>query len=386
MNNYEEKITNIKETEKYILELARNAITTQNKILNLNIQDLICNLNYDETSVKKYEATLKAQMLIEKFTNDILEAKDIDEIKSIRNRLNYYINKVKTEIKERNVSEEDYNKYYDNASILRKNIATYIRYIKREDNIKEIERLNSNIDNLNEEELNNLKRLIKLETNYGKTHKEVKIEKKNNNTVKINKAVNKENRKDPFDISKLFKEFKEKELPKEENKNSIILNFSGQELPKEEKKNSIVIDFTAKPTQPVQSCNRYETLESYLSFKLNTFQGRYNLQRLNKYDGGLVHNMSEFIKNVPKFRSNKKKINRMEEASVYYDRTPEFVGYIEYNRRENSIFKNIKDVFKNSALRNKEKVYLEEHKKCIEWIKRFCTVNHMHIDYKKRVY
>lgn len=360
MNNYEEKIKNIKETEKYLLEIARNAITTQNKILNLNIQDLICMLNYDESTVKKYESTLKAQMLIEKFTNDILEAKDVDEIKAIRNRLNYYINKVKTEIKDRNVSEEEYNKYYENATLLRKNIARYVRFMKREENIKEIDRLSENIDSLNEDELNNLKRLLRLESDYGKRNK-------NPNPVKKEEKKQNDDSKD-FEkrLSRLFSEYKRNEEPKE-NKESLKIVFNN------DKKVS-------------QSYVEYDNLDSYLSHRINVFNNRYVLKKVNKYDGSLVHNIAEFIKNIPVFRENKKRIEKMKQASVYYDRTPEFIGFIEYNKRDNSLMKNFKKVFKNTTVRNKERLYLEEHKNCIDWIKKFCHVNRMQIDYKKKVY
>ena len=93
MNNYENKILEIKNTQKELLSSVKEAILSEENLLNLNIQDLIEMLNYDETTVKKYEATLKAQMLIEEFTNEIVKTNDIEEIKELRNRLNYYINK-----------------------------------------------------------------------------------------------------------------------------------------------------------------------------------------------------------------------------------------------------------------------------------------------------
>ena len=138
MNNYDEKIKKIKETEKELLTSVKEEVEKNNNVLNLEIGNVINLLNYDSTLVKKYEAVVNAQKLIFGFARDINNSTSVDEIKEIRNKLNYYINKIKKEIKDRNLSEEVYNKYYENSSNLRKSIAKYVRYLKREDKISEL--------------------------------------------------------------------------------------------------------------------------------------------------------------------------------------------------------------------------------------------------------
>ena len=308
MNKYEEKINTIKETEKYLLEMAKSEIEKQNKILNLNIQDLICMLNYNDSTVKKYEATLKAQMLIEELTNEIISAKDIDEIKALRNKLNYYINKIKSEVKERNIPQEEIDKYYENATNLRKNIAKYVRYVKREDNIKEIERLN-NKEDLNEDEKTSLKKLIRLESDYGRRNKNPK------------KVEVKPTKKDSIDMDKLIKNFNNRVAETKNEKNTIKFDF------KEEIKN--------RPA--MVSYKEFNNIDEYLKYKLINYDSRYELQRLNPYDGGIVHNIGAFIKNIPAITYNKEMLKLMNRDAYCYDRSPEFASYISYNKKKNSL-------------------------------------------------
>ena len=351
MNNYENKLIEIKETQKELITSIKEAILDEEKLLNLNIQDLIEMLNYDETTVKKYEATLKAQILIEEFTHEIVNTNDIEEIKELRNRLNYYINKIKYEIKERNIPENEYNKYYEKATTLRKNISKYIRFLKREDNIKEIERLSSNIDNLNKDELLTLKKKIKLEKDYGRRNK-------------IDESAKEKKEDNSFDLSKLFARYKKDQ--KNNNKTNIEFSFNSEQTETKEFKG-------------------YETLESYLYDKTASLKSRYLLKRKNIYSGNIIQNIGTLIKNVPIIKANKNTIKKMERETIY-DRSPEFMGFIEYTRRDNSYIQNIKDAFKNSSIRDKAKLYLLEHKNCVEWIKSYCHSHHMKIDYAKKVY
>ena len=91
MTSYDEKIAKIKETHKYLIEKVKQEIEEKNHILNLNIGDLTSLLDYDSTMVKKYEAVVKAQELIDEFTTSIKNSTSVEEIKAIRNKLNYYI-------------------------------------------------------------------------------------------------------------------------------------------------------------------------------------------------------------------------------------------------------------------------------------------------------
>ena len=131
-----EKIIN---ERKNLLDLVKaNIIKDQNEYLRDDIVNIVTVLVKDEEHVKSYKAVIKAQALIEDLTKQIVEAKTVEEIAKIRNKLNYYINKIKKEAISRGISEEDCNKYYEHASILRKDIAKYIRFLKKEQRIEEL--------------------------------------------------------------------------------------------------------------------------------------------------------------------------------------------------------------------------------------------------------
>ena len=379
MNNYEEKINSIKKAEKYLLEMARDEINRQNDLLSFNIQDLVKMIGYSEENIKKYEATLKAQVLISDLTNQIAKCNDIDEIKAIRNKLNYYINKVKTIIKERNISEEEYNKYYENATNLRKSISTYIRFLKREDNINEIEALYNKKDlSLEEEAL--LKKKIKLETSYGKRN--------SNNKPDVNE--NKKEKKksnDNDELNRLLKSLsKDTESKKINNKSDIeeLLKHLGK---KEEKNVSLNVDALKRSVSNSKiSIDEYHSVDDLLSNRTKLFDSRYQIKKNNRYDGGLLHNIGNFIKNVPNFIYNKGRIKMMERDCGIYDRSPEFIGFIEYTRHCNSIKRNISKVFKNSSICKNEHYYYDEQNRIIDWIKNFCNHNNLEISYMQKRY
>jgi hypothetical protein len=58
---------------------------------------------------------LKVQELITSLIEDIINAKDETEINKIRKRLNYYINKIKKELKKREISEKDIEDYIEKS-------------------------------------------------------------------------------------------------------------------------------------------------------------------------------------------------------------------------------------------------------------------------------
>ncbi len=373
MNNYEDKINNIKETEKYLLEMVKEEINRQNSILNFNIQEIIKTIDYNRENNKKYEATLNAQVLIKELTEQIAKSNDIDEIKAIRNKLNYYINKVKTVIKERNISEEEYNKYYENATNLRKSIAKYIRFLKREDNISEIERLHNKEDLTDEEELL-LKKKIKLETNYGRRNSNVTTTKK--------EEIKKEN--NDSSLEKLLKQLGRSEEKIDRKPLNLNLNIEPKKeiIPTEvdiEKFKKSIINHRVNVIG-------YDNVDSFLLERTDVFSGRYQIKKNNKYDGCLVHNIANFIKNVPNFIHNKGRIKMMERDCSIYDRSPEFIGFIEYTRYSNSIKKNISKLFENSTLRKNEYTYQNEQNRVVKWIKNFCIHNDLEIDYIKKLH
>ena len=382
MSNYDEKIAKIKETHKYLIEEVKKEIEEKNNILNLNIGDLTSLLDYDSTMVKKYEAVVRAQELIDEFTTSIKNSNSVEEIKAIRNKLNYYINKIKKEIKDRGLSEEEFNRYYMNATNLRKGIAKYVRFLKRDEKISEIEALNGNIENLDKEELTRLRTLLKNEVAYGKKYTE----------LYANPVV-----EEPVKVEPKTLTLEDLKREQQEKANRTQNSFANSKVLEEIRNTPVVVPSaktpikakldipTAAPKADPEDFKRYETLEDYLGDKINAFKTHYRLVRTEKYTNSVIKNIPILVRNVPRIIENKKKIRNIVKDMRFYYSTPELIAFGRYTIRKNSFMHNIKEVFRKSFLRNREAMYVAEHNRCIEWVKNFCNKNRMEIRYEKTI-
>ncbi len=100
-----EKINKIKNDRILVLNTIKERITLSNSGVNDNVSMALEVLKFDDNNTKEYEAILKAQDLINDLTKQIINAKTVEEVNAIRNKLNYYINKVKKEYAKRNINE-----------------------------------------------------------------------------------------------------------------------------------------------------------------------------------------------------------------------------------------------------------------------------------------
>ena len=130
-------------------------------------------LQFDKINSKKEASIARAQELILTLSEEIINAEDIEEIKNIRKKLNYYINKVKKELKKRGISEHELASFESNTDCLRKEISKYIRFLKRDDNIAKIDSYISNEENISHDEAKDLKRMILNEKRYNKRNNSI---------------------------------------------------------------------------------------------------------------------------------------------------------------------------------------------------------------------
>ncbi len=343
-----DRINRIKEERKLLLTEVKDSINNSNEEVINNISEIKELLNYDEESIKKYNAICEAQELIESLTKEIVNAKSHEEVIEIRKKLNYYINKVKNECKKRNISEEDYNKYYSNITDLRKNIAKYIRYLKRESNINHIDELNSNYDNLSSEEKQDLNKAIKLERNY--------------NTRQLNpkeKEVKEEELTDSERLQRLLSESFKKEGTSPLSMGELTIESSNQEE------------------------DTYSSDREYIDTKVTDFSRRYKTYKTHHYNHSLPGNIVSFIKNVPIYKKNQKTIRRMMFDYEHFYHGDDFNSYIAYQANNNSIKEGLKSIFKHSSLYNKENLYLDTHNRCINWILHYIRHNNLELNYNK---
>jgi len=361
------RIERIINERKNLLDLVKtNIIKDQNEYLRDDIANMVCVLVKDEEHVKSYEAVVKAQSLIESLTKQIVETTTVEEIIVIRNKLNYYINKIKKEVASRGISDEDCNKYYEHATILRKDIAKYIRFLKKEKRIEELKETNSNYDTLSDEDKKKLAHDISNERSY------------NTRIMKM-------------PIESTFTPKKEEEPKLEENQKleeeEIKLEDS-QEL--EEVEDEVSIDNHEEKTSLFSEVKKvprrgqtYKDDIDYVSSKINDFSGKYHIVTPHPYNKSVPVNMINYLRNIRIYAINKANIRKMIWDFQNYYRGDDFYSFIEYNRTNNSFREGLRSVFKKSSLYNNENLHLNNHQRCVEWILEFIKNKGIRFNYEQ---
>ena len=364
MNNYLDKIIKIQEERKILLEMTKKSlIEKQNNVTN-NINQLQLVLEYDDKNIKKYQNILKAQELIISLSQNIVKCQNKDDIENLRKKLNSCLNKVKNEIKKRNLGEEKYNEYYEKVSFLRKDIAKYLRFIKREENLFQLIDLGTKKD-LSDEEKINLKKMIRLEDSYNKRY----LNSKKENIKPVKKKIKNRVKIDDYRKNSVKKrEFCSIENYRKINKNNIS-----------------PIELSIKRGTPktfVEQNEKKKEENDYLLSLINEYKSMYNIQDTFNYDRKISDNILSFMRNIPLYSSNKRKIKKMEKDCLKHNGKGDFIGFIEYTRSNNSLVNGLKSIFSKSKLFNHDKIYYYNHHECVEWIKSFCSTNNIDINYQ----
>ncbi len=343
-----EKIIN---ERKNLLDLVKaNIIKDQNEYLRDDIVNIVTVLVKDEEHVKSYKAVIKAQALIEDLTKQIVEAKTVEEIAKIRNKLNYYINKIKKEAISRGISEEDCNKYYEHASILRKDIAKYIRFLKKEQRIEELKETNSNYEELSIEDKKKLSHDLSNERSY--------------NTRVMKKPIE----------STYTPRKKHEEASTELEESEEI-----EENPIERK-----LSFFSEVSRIPKRMETFEDDADYVSTKVEDFDHRYRIITPHPYKRSIPVNMINYLRNIRIYAVNRASIRKMIWDFQNYYSGADFYSYIEYNRANNSFREGLRSVFKKSSLYNNENIHLNNHQRCIEWILEFIKTKNIKFNYEPK--
>lgn len=372
MNKDGLRIEKIKSDHAELLKKVRESIITNHENLKGNIEEVVTVLDFDEKSIKKQEATIKAQELVTTLTKEILDAKTKEEIIEIRKRLNYYINKIKSEIKKRELDESYLNAYQEKVTYLRKDIAKYIRFLKREENISEIDHLYSNYDNLNKEEMTDLKKALKREVNYNRRNlAEPKIEDKKLVSESTIDASIKNTLSDSFEVEENTNPYKFTMTQKEDDED---IEFSISESN---------IQLQRPGNQLKENNNSFETKE-YLKSRVKDYDKQYCIRPTldySKEDSG--KNMISFLKNLPSYIHNKKAIKHMESDNCRFYSGSDLRSYIEYLKRRNSISRGLKCIFSKTHLYSDSN--LIKHENCAAWLSDFCEKNGMEIGFAQQL-
>lgn len=405
--HYKEKLEKIKNDHRLLLEMARSSIAENANILGEQIHDIFSVIEYDEKQSKKYAALLNAKCTIENIVESIVNATTYEEIVKLREKLNYYINKIKKEMVSRNLSDEMIASYQKQTSYLKKDIAKSIRILKRENNIDTIEGLIMLSDVIiPDDDDETLKKMIKNEMKFNNYYlKPKKLVIPNENDTKhfdedmtiSQQPVEKKSSKADDIAGKLKFDFTDLESPQGSSKVITELNdFSNgfkpllteAENPNKKSNNDGVeknddLSDLLKPRLALDTF-KYSDETEYLQEMVKRYTRQYCIRDLRKYGHSKGNNVLNFIGNLPTYIYNKQAVREMEyDSSIFYSGS-DFVSFIEYTRRRNSISNALKSVFNKSYLISFEGNCLNNHERCVRWMQAYCKENGLEVNYLSR--
>lgn len=351
----EEKINKINNDRKIILSSIKERLNNNRQMYVNNLVDINEFLKIENDTQKEYKAIIEAKNLILELTEKIANSTSVEEIVSIRKKINYYINKIKKILINRGINKEEIDVLSEKASFLRKDIASYIRFLKREPKIKEIKKLSSQ-ESLTVEEKDKLKKLLKNEIRYNKRNQDYD-NKENNSKSNASTIDTKEvKEKDSFEFDFKFEEKKEihnifdYEFNIIEEKKSSDVNFDFMF----DNSDINIKGFEELPFSQNQSSNEF--LSSH-----KNYEKQYQLKRLKKYDKNFIFNLVRFLCNIPKIIYNKKMIKIMKKDYKYFYRGEDLKLFIKKTIKENSIFESLEKIFSRSILSKREEECLNTH-------------------------
>ena len=401
-NEYYDKLDKIKRDHFKLLEMVRDSIRDDGINLGDNITGVFSAIMFDAKQIDKYKVLLEARFSIENLVEMILCATTPEDVAKIREQLNCYIDKIKREIVSRKMSDVSLASYQSRASNLRKDIAKCIRVLKRENNIDTIEGLVMLSDVIVPDDDQTLKSMIKNEMQFNdyylnpdkktktktvtvinsvadsnKTDEISAVQNDNNNENNVLPNSSQSNKTDKIDenFEVIFSSLKNK------------LGFETQTSEVEDFANSFKPLLTGEPIKKVgqstpskKDDTKSISKRAYLSKMVERYSKQYHLDDLRRYDGSTGKNVFRFFGNLPAYIYNKVIVQDMDyDSSIFYNGN-DFVSFIEYNRRRNSIRNALKSVFSKSYLLSFEGQCLNNHERCVNWIEAYCKENGLEID------
>lgn len=389
----EELISKITKDRLEMYERIKENLNNNSSNLTTNIDELLEAMHEEDKNAKEYIAILKAKDMIANLTKQIIEAKDVEEIMSIRKSVNYYINKIKNILKKRGITPNELDKLSENTYYMRKDIARYIRVLKRENNIEDINALNNNFGPLSIDDTKNLKKLIRNEINYTKRNQSnlgndgsyVKKE-------EVKEEVIESNPTEQLSIDELLQQFMEepdtKPSKQEELEKALReLSEKNNSTPKPKEKQSLEVALRElrkkdNSSVPQKRCVIFdETIEvkDYVDSFKNLSQ-QYGIKNLHIYNTSFSKNCIRLIRNIPNYIKNKKAIKIMQRDYNNYQRSQDFKLFIKYTREKNSITNAIGSIFKKSKLFRRETECSNIYREYSNWIEKYLSQG------KKKIY
>ena len=355
-NRIDERINRIKKDRQELLLVVSSSIKNNGNIVSADVKKISEIIDYDEKCLKNYEAIIKTQNLIASLTEAIASANSEEEIIKIRKKLNYYINKVKMELKKRNVSEEYVNKYSESIGNLRKDVAKYIRVLKRENKLLEIDKLYHESDKLMPEEYEKFQKLVSNEIRYNRRNLNYKSKENKEKNIEVVTPVT------------IIEPSIEEEKTQEVSEPVTNVEYLAEDVIVDAK-NEGKIGF-------ILSSKDFKNVDiEYFNSKIESYDRQYQIQVPYSYEKSIFTRVNSMFKNIPLYKQNKKIIKKMKDDSQMYFSNNELISYIAYLTKVNSIKHGLKSIFNKTYLYSREGKLLNDHTRCMEWLLNYCRKN-----------
>ncbi len=371
MKKINKRIDKIQQDHLALLKMVKESLSQNKDNFSNSVKDVIEVLNASELDVKTYKAIVQAQELITDLTQQIVNATDPEEIFNLRKKLNYYINKIKSILKKRNIEESVIDTYLEKTTTFRKDIARYIRVLKRESNIAAINNSYANLDNLSAEELKELKKSISREISYNTRNLNPKARKPRvRKTPVIQEATN------PVATAE-YQPVDETEVLIPEIIDPVIKETESHALmviPTE-----VFQPRTSRSLRTIAETEFAEVDEQFANTAA-TFSSQYHLAPTYDYSIKTPgQNIINFFRNIPRYMHNKKILKRIENDSEIYYRGSDLISFREYVRQRNSISQGLRCIFSRSYLFTEEATTLNHHQECAQWLFNYCKANNLEL-------
>ena len=323
----EKRLNRIIDEHNTLVNMVKDSLEEKTDALKEVDNNVLNILDFDSENVKRYEAVVKAQEMVSNLLNEAMNAKDSEEVIKLRKKINYYISKIKKEMKNRNISDEELAKYQNSVGTIRKDVAKYVRFLKRDSRIEEMSKLNENYDSLTAEERTHLQKLLKNERSY------------NTRNLKVAKEVV----EDTVELTPII-----------------------------------------KPPKIILDDEEFSNDQEFLANRIEKIELEYGIVRLYDYDNHLGKNVLKLVGNMTKYMKNKRIIHYMD-FNTRFHAPAELLGYIEYAKRRNSFIHGLKSTFSKSYLKSDETKYLNNHDECVKWLLEYCQEESLPICYTKKM-
>ena len=366
MAKIDERIEQINIEHEELLKMVREKIEYSGKDFANCSNEIMKFLRIDEKIVKKSKSLQKIEQTIIELVKEISKAKTLEDIERIRKQLNRNIYKINKILQNRQVPASKINEFTTKSSYLRKNIATYVRFLKRETNLdaneanlKKINELYANYENLNAEQIRELRTRLSREKTYNRRNKKSLINESSSKVITSSEVPTRPTNRQTSSSTE------------------IAISYSNLKDEREIKPTSSSTEVAIMPLS-IQDQLIKTRLLSHISQRVHSLDKTYDIRDIKECDSEKIsERIFNFLSNIPNYINNKKIIEEFHKARYYYGADYIFSKYIMFQEQNNSITQGLRTIFMGTHLSKEQKTCKDNHEKCVSFIVKLFTRNEL---------